>query len=577
MNYNNLFILIILIVVIFYVYNYFTGKSLLSKIITFINSEGQQVESPAVQPTVHSNEKLVEQLKKIISESVELELKKIIAETKPPVKPTPETSVVDENLSKEHKDHNKHNKQIVEEYLKPICTTCTEKPPVNKLLNSNSEAHLPFVFDSFATTKNPETFDNLDVEINDFDSEYYNYNKKENFVSTITSFGTKTDSLGFPKIKSNKLYYGLECNYVKDDSFYNALKQEGFILTSDASKASLIVPCSYESTENEIEKLEPMLKNNIYGNAVRVFMLNNTDFMVSKIALWKFLKDRYGDKIASTMIPKSVDLTNKAELDEFVKSYDKNKLFITKNNNQRQEGLEIHSTLDSILKSSSKYILVQELLQNPYLISGRKINLRVYCLIIKDTNQNTNIQIYQDGFMYYTPELFEKGNPSFKKNITTGYIDRKVYEVNPLTHEDFKKYLDNPNRKRTQIEEYFVESRPNIKLSTYVFTQINHLLKFILETYVSVVGSKTLGVGFQLYGADIAIDEHLRPMIMEINKGPDLTAKDGRDKQLKESMCKDILKSVGLVTPNTNNKFLSVLEITNINNELVEFDNYSSE
>ena len=33
---------------------------------------------------------------------------------------------------------------------------------------------------------------------------------------------------------------------------------------------------------------------------------------------------------------------------------------------------------------------------------------------------------------------------------------------------------------------------------------------------------------------------------MEINKGPDLTAKDGRDKTLKENMCKDILKTVGL-------------------------------
>ncbi len=101
------------------------------------------------------------------------------------------------------------------------------------------------------------------------------------------------------------------------------------------------------------------------------------------------------------------------------------------------------------------------------------------------------------------------------------------------------------------------------------------MLKFILETYITTIGTKTLGVGFQLYGADIAINEHLKPMIMEINKGPDLTAKDSRDKILKETMCKDILKSVGLITPNINNKFLTVLETVNINNELVEFDNYS--
>jgi len=29
-----------------------------------------------------------------------------------------------------------------------------------------------------------------------------------------------------------------------------------------------------------------------------------------------------------------------------------------------------------------------------------------------------------------------------KKLITTGYIDRKVYEVNPLTLQDFRDYLE---------------------------------------------------------------------------------------------------------------------------------------
>ena len=74
-------------------------------------------------------------------------------------------------------------------------------------------------------------------------------------------------------------------------------------------------------------------------------MLNNTDFMVSKLALWKYLKNRYGEHIASTMIPASVDLTDKKELENFKKNYDEKKLYITKNNNQRQEGLEIHNNL----------------------------------------------------------------------------------------------------------------------------------------------------------------------------------------------------------------------------------------
>ena len=421
----------------------------------------------------------------------------------------------------------------------------------------------------------------MEEEDNDFDNEYSNYFRNrviENFVSKNVVNNEKKNNdkhIGILPIRPNKLYYGAICKYIKDDAFYTALKELDFMETKDIKNACLIVPCSYENTENEINELKmDNIENNIYGNAIRIFMLSNTDYMVSKISLWKFLRERYGKDISSTMIPYSVDLKNSKELEEFKKNYDNKKIYITKNNNQRQEGLEIHTTLESIVKSIDKYILVQELLQDPYLINGRKINLRVYCLLIVDSNSNIKVQVYQDGFMYYTPELFEKGNPSFKKNITTGYIDRKVYIENPLTHADFSKYLDS-DRTLTPVEQYYKKTRPNTKLSTYIFTQINHLLKFIFETYVGKVGTDTPGVGFQLYGTDIAINEHLKPMIMEINKGPDLSFKDGRDARLKIDMCKDILKSVDLI-PNIDNKFLTVLEIVKMNNEFVEFDNYSS-
>lgn len=158
------------------------------------------------------------------------------------------------------------------------------------------------------------------------------------------------------------------------------------------------------------------------------------------------------------------------------------------------------------------------------------------------------------------------------KNITTGYIDRKVYEENPLTHGDFRKYLDDSGRELTEIEKYIINTR-NEKLSEYVFSQIYHLLAYIFETYEKLIGNKSTGVNFQLYGVDVAINEDLRPLIMEINKGPDLTAKDGRDRDLKLNLSNDILKSVDLI-PNINNKFINILEIVNIKGKLYKIYNY---
>ena len=100
------------------------------------------------------------------------------------------------------------------------------------------------------------------------------------------------------------------------------------------------------------------------------------------------------------------------------------------------------------------------------------------------------------------------------------------------------------------------------------------MLAYIFETFDNTLGTKTTGVSFQLYGVDVAIDSELRPQIMEINKGPDLTAKDERDKRLKINMCKDMLKSVGLVK-NDNNNFINILENVNIDGKMYYINDFS--
>jgi hypothetical protein len=376
-------------------------------------------------------------------------------------------------------------------------------------------------------------------------------------------------------IKFNNLYYGLECNYEKVGCFYEALVNNNFKNTNNIIEASLIVPCTYETTENELNELKKknIEEKNIFGNNVRIFMLKNTDFLVSKITLWLKIKERYGSNIAKTIMPYTWDLNDKDDLKDFRKNFKKDNLYITKNNNQRQEGILIQDDVDEICNSKDKYLLVQELLQDPYLINGRKINLRVYCLFIKDTNGNSRTSIYKDGFMYYTPDLFEKNNKNFAKNITTGYVDRKIYEENPLTHDDLRKYLDS-NRELSKIENYI--KNKNIKISDYVFTNIYMLLKLVFEIYLNIIGDNTPGVGFQLYGADIAINDQLKPLLMEINKGPDLRAKDGRDKLLKLKLSEDILNSVGLLPDVKNNNFINILDIVNIDNNIIKVDNYTN-
>lgn len=437
----------------------------------------------------------------------------------------------------------------------------------------------------FFSEKNEISLDDFEEDSDNDNNLYYDPDYNDNTSNHLDNFINEhfkinieypsSSHISFKKIKSNKLYYGLPCKYVKNDCFYKALKELKFKVTDNITKACLVVPCSYESTEKELSDLKTAgIKNNIYGDGVRIFMLNNTDHMVSKLALWKYLKNKYGEDDASNMIPYTWDLTTSEGVNQFKKDFDNTKIYITKNNRQRQEGITIHNTLQSVLDSRDSALLVQELLQNPYLVNGRKINLRVYVLVIRDNYGNVKLQIYKDGFMYYTKELFKKNMTTSDHNITTGYVDREVYAQNPLTHMDFRKFLDKKNRKLNKTETYIKKNYPNVKLSDHVFSQIYSLLVKIFQTYENTVGTKSDGVSFQLYGTDIAIDEDLNPMIMEINKGPDLTGKDKRDTDLKVNMGKDIFKSIGLI-PNKNNNFLTALEMIHKNGKYTIIYNQS--
>ena len=58
---------------------------------------------------------------------------------------------------------------------------------------------------------------------------------------------------------------------------------------------------------------------------------------------------------------------------------------------------------------------------------------------------------------------------------------------------------------------------------------------------------------YQLFGVDILIDKKFKPYILEINKGPDMKAKDGNDTELKRKVIFDTFEKMGIVKSKNNN------------------------
>lgn len=289
-------------------------------------------------------------------------------------------------------------------------------------------------------------------------------------------------------------------------------------------------------------------KNYIYKDG-----LYNMDYLVSKKGLYYVL----GNK---SYLP----LTYSRELFlEYLYNCKKSgmvttdRIYIMKKDIQRQQGLYISNNVcDMIKELDTSYVIVQEYLKDPYIINDivskvsekqeyivkRKINIRVYVLVVIKWGVK-NVYVYNDGFLYYTSGEFKydmlntESNSISDNMITSGYIDRDIYERNPLTIKDL------------QIHE----------------PKFNNLFKSICKSVKEIMNvyfykgyfEKSNNISYQIFGMDVEPDSKMESFkILEFNKCPDLNAKDnGRDCILKNNLVKSMYD---IVLGKNNSEFIQV-------------------
>lgn len=344
------------------------------------------------------------------------------------------------------------------------------------------------------------------------------------------------------------------CKYKMIKVYQDTLDEYNIKETNDDDWV-IYFPCSYNNSSGQIKKIKPSLKDQ------RIFIVNNTDQISSKSNLWMNLVSKYGVEGAKKISPNSYVLYDKEDIRRFENEYDPTKIYIMKKNIQRQEGIKITSNKDTIINGNKdNYVVVQELLQDPYLIRDRKTNMRFYVLLVCQ-NDELSVYVHEEGFIYYTKMPFKPNTSEWGNNITTGYIERWIYHVNPLTHNDFREYLNDPDRDYSDQEKNIVNQLNNKKLSEYVFDRIYELISKVIKAldHKLCVGSQLKKhITFQLFGFDIALDDKLDPKIIEVNVGPNLKFHDKRDSEIKHMVIRDIFKVIKIV-PNDDNKFIKIL------------------
>ena len=108
-----------------------------------------------------------------------------------------------------------------------------------------------------------------------------------------------------------------------------------------------------------------------------------------------------------------------------------------------------------------------------------------------------------------------------------------VYDNKPESFEDLKLYLNNNNYD-----------------SNLLFKRIDVLIQRIglsAEGNLCQLDKLKNNKTFQLFGVDIIFDNNMYPMLLELNKGPDMVAKNDKDSDMKRKIEVDMFQKVGLI------------------------------
>lgn len=277
--------------------------------------------------------------------------------------------------------------------------------------------------------------------------------------------------------------------------------------------------------------IDTILKKLRYPIGVKyVAGIQGSDLLAGKDRLAKYLKH-------TKWIPDTYILYTKESVSDFKQRFDPKEVYIAKKNIQRQNGLLLFNDLNDFTSIESEYVIVQKMLQNPFTIGGRKINIRIYMLVyIHGSAQLDQIEMHAyPGFVYYTPDKFVMNSLNQNECITTGYIDRNVYVSNPLTVEDLEPVIGSKKYSKLMAETY------------KMLSDVCRIYSPVLLQLHSDQRKRNRKIKhFSIFGCDVAIDKSLGVKLMEINKGPSIDPHDARDSELKLRMVQGAHQIVGL-------------------------------
>ncbi|ESO08032.1 hypothetical protein HELRODRAFT_75380 [Helobdella robusta] len=193
------------------------------------------------------------------------------------------------------------------------------------------------------------------------------------------------------------------------------------------------------------------------------------------------------------------------------------------------------------VKEPVEAYVVQRYIDDPYLIGGKKFDLRIYVLVTSYTP--LKVWLYREGFARLSNTRFSLDS------ITDTYIHLTNVAVQK-TAPDYDS--EKGSKWSVQKLRLFMTFKYGKEKTNECFHMMdNMIIHSLLSVQKVMVQDKHC---FELYGYDILLDVNLKPWLLEINASPSLQASNQEDYDLKFRMLDDVLNVIDLENRLTGNE-----------------------
>ncbi|KAK7114631.1 probable tubulin polyglutamylase TTLL9 [Littorina saxatilis] len=192
-----------------------------------------------------------------------------------------------------------------------------------------------------------------------------------------------------------------------------------------------------------------------------------------------------------------------------------------------KKGTEYLPNSDQTKEVPETYV-VQRYIENPYLIGGRKFDIRIYVLVTSYTP--LRVWLYRSGFARFSNTRFSL------ESIENSY----VHLTNVAVQKTAPDYDPEKGCKWSlQQLRMYLTAKHGVENVEQLFKDINEIFIYSLQSCQRVIINDKHC--FELYGYDILIDANLKPWLIEVNASPSLTASNHDDYNLKFGLLNDVL------------------------------------